>query len=151
MSIDNAEKLESVNPILAEKARNLLALAKTAGYQLRVIQAVRTFAEQDALYAQGRSRKGPIVTNARGGQSWHNFGMAVDFAFIVGGQISWEDKLYSRIGQWADIAGLDWGGNWHKFKDLPHVQLSNLAAKPPPNWIAAFRTGGLEKAWKLYA
>jgi peptidoglycan L-alanyl-D-glutamate endopeptidase CwlK len=151
MSTDNREKLNAVNPLLREKALKILSLAAADGFQLTVTQAVRTFAEQDALFAQGRTRKGPIVTNARGGQSWHNFGMAVDLAFVVDGKISWDDKLYSKIGKWASVAGLDWGGDWKKFKDLPHVQLSNLASKPPANWIAAFRAGGIENAWKLYA
>ncbi len=151
MSIDNSEKLNAVNPLLRDRALKILSLAVADGFQLTVTQAVRTFAEQDALFAQGRTRKGPIVTNARGGQSWHNFGMAVDFAFVVVGKISWDDHLYSRIGKWAAVAGLDWGGDWHKLKDLPHVQLSNLANKPPANWITAFRKGGLDAAWKLYA
>jgi D-alanyl-D-alanine dipeptidase len=119
MSTDNREKLNAVNPLLREKALKILSLAAADGFQLTVTQAVRTFAEQDALFAQGRTRKGPIVTNARGGQSWHNFGMAVDLAFVVDGKISWDDKLYSKIGKWASVAGLDWGGDWKKFKDLP--------------------------------
>src|SRR3954465_9837804 len=87
MSGDNSEKLNVVNPLLRDKALRILSLAVDDGFQLTVTQAVRTFAEQDALYSQGRTRKGPVVTNARGGQSWHNFGMAVDFAFVVKGRI----------------------------------------------------------------
>lgn len=105
----------------------MIALAKAEGYELRVSQGLRTWGEQDKLYAQGRTRPGKKVTNARGGQSYHNYGLAFDLVFVVNGKISWDEKLYRNIGRWAKEVGLDWGGNW-RFRDLPHCQLPGMTS-----------------------
>lgn len=112
--------LQNVHPKLAEKAVQMVSLALAENYTLKITQGLRTFAEQDKLFA-----KRPKVTNARGGFSFHNYGIAVDFAFIVGGEFSWDEKLYKNLGRWASRVGLEWGGNWH-FCDLPHCQLPNM-------------------------
>jgi hypothetical protein len=135
----NAERLAKVLPSLAEKCRIVIRFAADDGFVLLVSQGLRTFKEQDALFA-----KRPRVTKARGGQSMHNYGLAVDFAFVVNGTISWDEKLYRRIGGWAKEAGLEWGGNW-KFTDLPHVQISNGY-----DWrdcLAIAQKGGLNELW----
>lgn len=119
----NCERLTHVKPELASKVLQILEMANREGFDLMVSQGFRSIAEQNKLYAQGRTTRGKIVTNARGGQSNHNFGTAVDFVFIVGGQPSWDERLYTNIGRWAKIVGLKWGGNWRSFKDLPHVEL----------------------------
>mgnify|MGYP006350413905 CR=1 FL=1 len=139
----NETKLAQVHPALAHRARKLIAFAKADGYELRVTQGLRTFKEQDDLF-----KKRPKVTNARGGQSYHNYGLAVDFAFVVNGKISWDDKLYTRIGKWALNAGLEWGGGWRKFKDMPHVQLPGL-----PNYktlLPIFQKSGLAAVWSKF-
>ncbi len=112
-----------LNPELVAKVKRLISLAKTRGYSLVVTQGYRSVAEQNRLYAQGRTRPGKIVTNARGGQSNHNKGTAVDVAFVVGGEISWNDQLYAKLGPWAAAVGLKWGGNWKHFKDKPHLEI----------------------------
>jgi len=119
----NEDRLEEVKPELREKVKRLIALARERGYSIVVTQGFRTVAEQNALYAQGRTKPGKIVTNAKGTQSNHTKGIAADLAFVVNGQITWDDRLYTRIGAWADAVGLKWGGNWQRFKDLPHVEL----------------------------
>lgn len=86
---------------------------------------LRTFAEQDKLYAQGRTTPGNVVTKAQGGQSIHNFGAAADFAAKVAGKISWKESDYTVLKEEAEKLGLESGGSW-KFKDLPHVQLPLL-------------------------
>jgi peptidoglycan L-alanyl-D-glutamate endopeptidase CwlK len=142
-------ELSRVHPVLAQRAQGILDLAASEGYGLIVTQGLRTFAEQDALFSKGRrgikgERK---VTNARGGQSYHNFGLATDFAFLVNGKISWDEKLYKNIGRWAEAVGLEWGGNW-KFVDLPHVQLKNL-----PSYkvlLPIYQQGGLKAVWEKY-
>ncbi len=120
----NKMRLSDVKPILAEKCEAIIALAASEGFTLIVTNGYRSNAEQDALYRIGRRGiKGErVVTNARGGQSNHNRREAVDFAFVVKGEISWNEKLYLNIGRWAKQVGLNWGGNW-RFKDLPHVEL----------------------------
>lgn len=146
-------KLAGVHPKLAGKAENILSFARRDGFTMVITQGLRTFAQQNALYAKGRTTRGPRVTNAPGGRSYHNYGIAVDFAFVVGGKISWDERLYRNIGKWADEAGgLTWGGRW-KFVDLPHVQ---LAGCPSTSALLADykRFGGgnaaIQKIWAKY-
>lgn len=130
----NAERLSKVKPILREKCEKIISLAKAENYILLVTNGFRSIEEQNKLYNQPHDKidndgdgrideRDEKVTNAKGGQSNHNFRDAVDFAFIVDGEISWDEKLYKNIGRWAKIVGLKWGGNWKSFKDLPHVEL----------------------------
>jgi len=92
------------------------------GVQLRVSQGHRTDAEEDALYAQGRSTAGLIVTNARGGQSNHNFGLAIDVvAMNRDGSVNWGFDM-SSVAPIAQRFGLSWGGNWARFPDYPHFE-----------------------------
>jgi peptidoglycan L-alanyl-D-glutamate endopeptidase CwlK len=102
---------------LAEFERRLLE----SGIRVKLVCGYRSIEEQNRLYAQGRTTPGRIVTNARGGYSWHNFGLAADYAFVVGGQLTWNGpwKVFGRI---ARETGLEWGGAWKKFPDRPHVQ-----------------------------
>jgi peptidoglycan L-alanyl-D-glutamate endopeptidase CwlK len=125
ISSTNAMRLSDVKPELAEKCEAIIALAASEGFTLIVTQGYRSVEEQNRLYAIGRRGiKGErIVTNARGGQSNHNHRTAVDFAFVVNGEISWDERLYQHIGRWAKQVGLNWGGNWKSFKDFPHVEL----------------------------
>ena len=92
-----------------------------SGIRVKLVSGYRSFEEQNRLYALGRTKPGRIVTKARGGYSWHNFGLAADYAFISGGQLTWNGpwKLFGRI---ARECGLEWGGDWRKFPDRPHVQ-----------------------------
>lgn len=119
----NCKRLSEVQPELARCVLLLLDIAGREGFTVLVSQGFRSIEEQNKLYAQGRTTKGKIVTNARGGQSKHNYGKAVDFCFIVNGEASWDERLYRNIGRWAKIVGLKWGGDWKSFKDLPHVEI----------------------------
>jgi hypothetical protein len=142
----NLAKLDAVHPTLKTKVTALINRAAAEGYTLRVIQGLRTVEEQEVLYAQGRTRPGLKVTNAKGGASNHNYGLAVDLAFIVDGEVSWEDGLYHKLGGWAAKCGLAWGGNWKHSVDMPHVELPNI-----PNWrmlFAEYEKGGLDAVWK---
>lgn len=107
---------------------------------VRIVQGLRTIEEQDALYAQGRTKPGKIVTNARGGSSYHNYGLAIDFAILydLDGNgtyetLSWDLlKDYDKDGQadWQEVvkvfkkAGWGWGGDWKSSKDNPHFEKS---------------------------
>lgn len=137
-------KLDGVVPSLASKARQIVALATAEGFTLRVSQGLRTFAEQDALF-----RRRPVVTRARGGQSMHNYGLAVDFVFVVDGKPSWDEKLYKNIGRWVDeVGGIEWGGRWKRFIDYPHIQLAKLP--PTKILLPIYQKGGLQAVWKQY-
>jgi peptidoglycan L-alanyl-D-glutamate endopeptidase CwlK len=116
----NKERLAEVLPEMQGKANQIISIAASFGYSLLVTQGFRSIAQQNALYAQGRTRPGKIVTNAKGGQSLHNFGKAVDFAFInKAGEVDWNITLYKRLGAWAQTAG----AKWKRFKDYPHVEI----------------------------
>lgn len=106
-------------------ANCLIALKKhfaEKGIDVRIICGTRTYAEQDELYAQGRTKPGQIVTKAKGGQSNHNFGIAVDVGLFRGKEYLGTDPLYREIGPIvAKFPQLEWGGAW-KFVDEPHIQ-----------------------------
>ena len=96
--------------------RNIRA-EPTSGY--------RSMEAQAALYAQGRTAPGRIVTKAKPGQSSHNFGMAMDYVPVVGGHrtynVKW--KWWLKMGLAARAAELAWGGWWLRLQDRPHVEL----------------------------
>lgn len=105
-------------------ARIFLAAFATAAYNVRIISGNRTYAEQDMIYAQGRTRPGKIVSNAKGGQSNHNFAIAWDIGIFVDGKYLPESPLYKEAAPIALAAttGVEWGGHWTK-PDRPHYQL----------------------------
>lgn len=116
-------KLELLKPKIRELAEKLIAECKKLGYQITVTQTLRTIEEQDALYAQGRTKPGNIVTKAKGGYSLHNFGVAFDICPIVDGKAAWNDNvLFKKTGEIGMNVGLEWGGTWTSFPDLPHFQ-----------------------------
>lgn len=114
-------------PQAQRMARRLLSAAIAHGHTAKVISGMRTYAEQAELYAQGRSKPGNIVTNARPGQSYHNFGMAVDLGLFNGTTYIKSDAPYVALGPvlLAAVPGVEWGGNWRKKKDNPHYQLAS--------------------------
>jgi peptidoglycan L-alanyl-D-glutamate endopeptidase CwlK len=119
-------------PLFTKFSLAAQAIAAKHGCVYKGIGGNRTWAEQDALYAKGRTTAGPKVTNARGGYSNHNFGIAMDYGvfkggkYLDGGSFS-EQKLASQIhaevGKLAATMGLDWGGNWKTFRDDPHFEV----------------------------
>lgn len=90
--------------------------------KLRVTQALRTIVEQNTLYAQGRTSPGGIVTYARGGQSYHNYGLAIDVVELRGNTLIWQPN-WQAISKIGIAKGFDWGGNWVN-KDWPHFQMT---------------------------
>ncbi len=114
-----ATLLAEVQPL----ARALVQKATLSGIRIKVISGLRTYAEQDALYAQGRTQPGPKVTSARGGYSNHNFGIAFDVGVFEGNQYLGESPKYKAVGVLGMDLGLEWGGNWKTIVDQPHFQL----------------------------
>ena len=113
------------------QARKFLKLGKDNNKDVRILSGTRTYAEQDALYGQGRNGKpGPKVTNAKGGQSNHNFGIAWDIGlFDKKGNYITDDEVYKSFAQiiLPAMDGLEWGGDWKTFKDVPHYQLKAVS------------------------
>lgn len=101
---------------------------------VRIAYGVRTWSEQEALYAKGRSAPGPKVTNAAPGRSMHNYGLAVDIVLIIDGKIASWDTLKDFDGDkqadWMEVVrifkahGMKWGGDFATFKDMPHFEMS---------------------------
>ncbi|MEQ1761601.1 MAG: M15 family metallopeptidase [Pyrinomonadaceae bacterium] len=120
------KNIESLHPNAQDWARAHLAAIEASGkipkgYAVKIISGNRTWAEQDELYAQGRTKPGNVVTNARGGQSNHNFGIAWDLGiFDAKGNYLGNSPLYSEIASVGAELGLDCGAYWKSFKDLPH-------------------------------
>ena len=114
-----ATLLPEVRPI----ARVLVQKAAQNGIKIKIISGMRTYAEQEKLYAQGRTQPGPKVTNARGGHSNHNFGIAFDVAVFEGTKYLSKSTKYKAVGALGLDLGLEWGGNWKSIVDQPHFQL----------------------------
>ncbi|VVP66413.1 hypothetical protein PS918_00370 [Pseudomonas fluorescens] len=128
------KNIESLLPQVRPYAVALIQKAALNGIKIKIISGHRTYAEQDALYAKGRPDNPPKVTNAKGGQSNHNFGIAFDIGIFEGTEYLGSSPKYKAIGVLGTDLGLDWGGNWKSFKDAPHFQLR-------PEWA----NGMLEK------
>ena len=121
----SAERLAGLHPLLAERGTRLLERCATAGLALMVTQGLRSMAEQDRLYAQGRTAPGKIVTNARAGRSYHNFGLAFDVLVLDAmGKADWSptNPGWARAGVVGEDLRLEWGGRWTGIVDLPHFQ-----------------------------
>ncbi|ESQ86610.1 hypothetical protein ABAC460_23140 [Asticcacaulis sp. AC460] len=123
----NTRDIAALHPIVAAKARAFLESCNAQGIELLVTSTYRDHDSQDALYAQGRSRPGKKVTNAKGGQSFHNWRVAFDVVPLRLGKPVWgtacEDRrLWLRIGAIGKAHGLDWAGDWTRFREYPHFQ-----------------------------
>lgn len=134
--------LATLEPNTAALAREHLRRLAAEGLTFKVTSARRTFAEQTALYAKGRTAPGPRVTNARAGQSWHNFGTAYDLTLFSGKNPVWDSKHYDTAGRIGEELGLEWGGRWTRLVDRPHFQrrlgltLAQARAKWPDGMVA---------------
>nr|WP_233167447.1 M15 family metallopeptidase [Paenibacillus roseus] len=123
----SAARLTGLLPVVRAATERLIDRSYAAGVPILITQGLRTIAEQDALYAQGRTAPGKIVTNARGGYSNHNFGVAIDFAIWQpdGRDVSWEvNKDWLTVVGIAKQLGFSWGGDWTSFKDFPHFEMT---------------------------
>jgi peptidoglycan L-alanyl-D-glutamate endopeptidase CwlK len=117
-----SRKLEDLHPLMVEKAHRMIELARADGIEILVTSTLRTFEEQADLFAIGRTKPGKIVTEAKAGESWHNFGLAFDIVPLVNGKAIWDSPFWSRIGELGKQLDLIWGGNFKRFKDKPHFE-----------------------------
>lgn len=140
--------LADLQPDFRERVQTLLNMANGTGIQLQVNETLRSFARSNQLYAQGRTRPGKIVTNAAAGQSYHNYGLAVDLYPITDTgrvEVNFDrvPELMTKmvhVATFAQTLRIGWGGHW-KFRDLPHFQSSSapkiteLQRLYPTGWI----------------
>ena len=123
----NSRDIKDLHPFVAAKAVAFVASCRSVGIDILITSTLRDMESQAALYAQGRTAPGKVVTNAKAGQSFHNYGMAFDFVPIVNGKAAWDDtKLFERCGRIAESVGLEWAGRWKSFKELAHCQAPGL-------------------------
>lgn len=133
------ERIAKANPKVRAELLQIYTEAnnKLAKSRLRFSHVLRTFKEQTELFAQGRTKAGKIVTNAKAGQSFHNYGLAVDIVLLIDkdGNGTFETATWDvfadwdkdKISDWQEVVqvfekyGWEWGGRW-RFKDLPHFQ-----------------------------
>lgn len=110
-------------PEVQPMARALVQKSAANGIKIKIISGLRTYEEQDKLYAQGRTEPGSIITRAKGGYSNHNFGIAFDVGVFEGAKYLPESAKYKAVGVLGMELGLEWGGNWKTLVDQPHFQL----------------------------
>jgi peptidoglycan L-alanyl-D-glutamate endopeptidase CwlK len=137
------QRIELIHPKLRDEVREMydeICDRLTGNAMARFTYTLRTFAEQNELYSRGRTKSGKIVTYARGGQSYHNFGMAIDFCLLVDKnndwvfeEVSWDTKRDfdgDSNPEWREVVevfkmyGWKWGGDFKSFKDYPHFEKS---------------------------
>lgn len=132
----NSRDLNDLHPQVAARCRDFIARCQAVGIQVLITSTYRDHASQAALYAQGRTTPGVIVTYARPGESWHNWRVAFDFVPLVNGKAQWQDTaLFTRCGHIAEAAGLEWAGRWRRFRELAHCQYTGGLT------LADFRAG----------
>ena len=146
MKPSSEKRLQRLHPALVSKVRAIVADLAAQGIAIEVVQGLRTFAEQDDLYAKGRTTPGAIVTQARGGESNHNLGLAVDLCPFADDKPDWNAPMtvWAAIGASAVAHGLEWGGHWKKFIDKPHVELPSMTVS---ECARCYQTGGLDAVW----
>jgi peptidoglycan L-alanyl-D-glutamate endopeptidase CwlK len=135
------QRAKLLHPKVRDEVKQLIENAEAglpANMAVRIVQGLRTIDEQNALYAQGRTKPGSIVTNAKGGSSFHNYGLAIDFAILTDKDgngsfedLSWDikrDNDKDGTADWLEVvkvfeaAGWSWGGKWSSIKDYPHLE-----------------------------
>lgn len=118
--------VSGLHPVVYESAIEVIKRAYKEGIYVQYSDGYRSYAEQNALYAQGRTKPGKVVTNAKGGYSNHNFGLAVDFfLYDKNGNAHWNvNSDWKRVAQIAKDLGFEWGGDWKSFYDAPHLEMT---------------------------
>jgi peptidoglycan LD-endopeptidase CwlK len=138
-------RLGEVHPELSKRIHNL---ASQLDFNIRVTQGIRTVAQQDTLYAQGRTTPGPIITNARGTESNHTLGLAVDIVpmDLPDDHPDWDENAASwqRIVALAPTCGLRDGKSFH---DEPHLELMEVPEVPTGEIQQIYLDGGVEAVW----
>jgi len=147
------QRLSQVHPVLSDRIHKLAALCLDKGIEIRVTQGYRSYAQQLALYAQGRTTPGRIITNAKPEDSMHCYGLAVDIAPNLPNLPNWTPdwnaldttwKLVLSIALSCDLAE---GANWRTFKDYPHLYPVELEADPDDDMKYNLTEGGVRAVW----
>lgn len=158
---DTVAELKGLHPKVADAVSQLLNEAKARGLSVGLFCGLRTVDQQNALFAKGRTVENPdgksdekpmgnIVTRARWGQSWHNYGLAVDVVFKdAKGRWTWNktEEEWGDLGRVGEMFGMEWGGRW-TMKDYPHFQMRG-AVQGVDHAKQILDTEGMDALWKL--
>ena len=123
----NSRSLNDLHPKVKPMVEEFIQKCADNGIDLLVTSTYRDHESQNALYAQGRTTPGKKVTNAKGGQSWHNWRVAVDIVPMRNGKPVWgttgpDGELWNKVGEIGESVGLEWAGRWKTFKEFAHFQ-----------------------------
>jgi len=115
--------ISKLHPFVAKVAEALLLECKKQGLNIGISETYRSIERQNYLYAQGRTRSGNIITNARGSymSSYHQWGLAFDVYNNVPNDL-YNLTVINKVGAIGQKMGLEWGGSWRGFIDTPHFQ-----------------------------
>jgi len=123
--IQNRYGASTTQALVRRQANLVVDKMAQLGYTVHVFKGFRSKERQNELYRQGRTESGNIVTNAKGGESFHNYGVAVDIVFGPEGEPSWDPKMpWKTLGKVGKEFGFEWGGDWKGFSDLPHFEMT---------------------------
>ncbi|NJP36742.1 M15 family metallopeptidase [Bacillus luteus] len=133
VSAEDAVAEEGLHPLVEEAKEELLQRASDRDINVVITEGYRSPERQDELYARGRTADGDVVTNASAGESYHNYGLAIDYALETEDGLVWDietDFNGSGEADWLEVAeiakdiGFEWGGDWSSFRDYPHLQMT---------------------------
>lgn len=122
----SSRNLYDLHPVVAAHATTFIARAELElDCKLLVTCTLRDGEAQDELYARGRTKPGPVVTNAKAGESAHNYGLALDIVPLVAGKPLWDssDPIWQELGRLGKECGFEWAGDWRTFREYPHFQM----------------------------
>jgi peptidoglycan L-alanyl-D-glutamate endopeptidase CwlK len=120
----NSRSLSDLDPVVQPMMQAFVDACTAAGIDLLPTSTYRDAASQAALYAQGRTTPGPIVTDATAGHSFHQYRAAMDVVPLINGKCVWDTSqpVWSQVVQIGKAQGLEWGGDWTLFKEFAHFQ-----------------------------
>jgi peptidoglycan L-alanyl-D-glutamate endopeptidase CwlK len=125
----NSRKIDDLHPKVAIMCKKFIAECDKQDIDILITSTYRDGESQTALYAQGRTKPGNIVTNAKAGQSFHNWKCAFDVVPLRNGKPVWgtngkDVELWNKVGAIGESVGLEWAGRWKRFKEFPHFQFT---------------------------
>ena len=131
-------RIEDLTQDTQERVKMLIQLAGAEGIGIHPISTRRTCADQAAIYAQGRTAPGAIVSGAAGCRTWHVWGRAIDLLAVRNGKIvnNANDPIYDRLGELGESLGMVWGGKFSWGRDAGHfeyhpgVKISDVCPDP---------------------
>jgi peptidoglycan L-alanyl-D-glutamate endopeptidase CwlK len=125
----NSRKIDDLHPKVAIMCKKFIAECDKQDIDILITSTYRDGESQTALYAQGRTKPGNIVTNAKAGQSFHNWKCAFDVVPLRNGKPVWgtngkDLELWNKVGAIGESVGLEWAGRWKRFREFPHFQFT---------------------------